>query len=130
MAEVAVSKIAEKSANPEVKLRRKDGAGSHHGEYRADSDRHQGGVEMPKTLDTDHKKIHDLLKSMHGTAFDQQYVRVMVEDYDQAAKLFRQKDSSGHDPQLKQFAQKSSRPLTSIRRWPAIYRAGCLEALE
>jgi putative membrane protein len=66
----------------------------------------QAGIETPKALDTDHQKIHDQLQSMHGKAFDQQYMRVMVEDHDQAVKLFRQEDSLGHDPQLKQFANK------------------------
>jgi hypothetical protein len=33
-------------------------------------------------------------------------MRAMVEDHDQAVKLFRQEDSLGHDPLLKQFAHK------------------------
>jgi predicted outer membrane protein len=46
---------------------------------------------MPKTLDADHQKIHDQLHTMHGTDFDQQYMRVMVDDHDQAVKLFGKK---------------------------------------
>jgi Domain of unknown function (DUF4142) len=62
------------------------------------------GAEVPKTLDTDHQKIYDQLE---GNAFDQQYMRVMVEDHDQTVKLFRQQASSGNNLQLKQFAQKT-----------------------
>lgn len=63
-------------------------------------------IEMPKTLDNDHQKIHDQLQSMHAKAFDQQYMRIMVEDHGHAVKLFRQEISSAHDLRLKQFAQK------------------------
>jgi len=62
---------------------------------------------MPKTLDADHQKIHDQLQTMHGTNFDQQYMRVMVNDHDQAVKLFPQEDSLGRDSRLKQFARKT-----------------------
>jgi len=107
MAEVALSKMAEKSENPEVKrfaekmVRDHTTANTELAAIAAEA-----GAELPKTLDTDHQKIHEQLQSMHGKAFDQQYMRGMVEDHDQAVKLFRQEDSSGHDPQLKQFAHK------------------------
>jgi putative membrane protein len=67
----------------------------------------EAGIEMPKTLDTDHQKIHDQLHTMHGKAFDQQYMQVMVDDHDQAVKLFQQEDSLGRDSRLKQFAHKT-----------------------
>jgi putative membrane protein len=63
-------------------------------------------VEMPKTRDRDHQKVHDQLQSTHGKAFDPQYMRAMAEDHDQAIKLFHQEVSLGHDPLLKQFAHK------------------------
>jgi len=105
MAEVALSKIAEKSENPEVKRFAEKMVRDHtttNTELAAIAA--ESSAEMPKTLDADHQKIHDQLRSMHGKVFDQQYMQVMVEDHDQAVKLFRQEDSSGHAPQLKQFA--------------------------
>jgi putative membrane protein len=108
MAEVALSKMAEKSANPEVKRFAEKMVRDHttaNTELTAIAA--ELSAEMPKTLDTDHQKIHDHLKSMHGKAFDQQYMRVMVEDHDQAVKLFRQQASSGHDLRLKRFAQET-----------------------
>jgi len=65
------------------------------------------GSPAPKTLDANHQKVGDQLRSLHGPAFDRQYMQVMVVDHDQAAKLFREETSSGHDTMLKQFAQKT-----------------------
>jgi putative membrane protein len=44
---------------------------------------------------------------MHGKAFDQHYMRLMVDDHDKAVKLFRQESGSGNNAELKQFAQKT-----------------------
>jgi putative membrane protein len=63
------------------------------------------GIEMPKTLSSEHQRIRDHLKSVHGKAFDQQYMRLMVDDHDKAVKLFRQESGSGQNAELKQFAQ-------------------------
>jgi putative membrane protein len=65
------------------------------------------GIEMPKTLAPLHQRIRDQLRSMHGKAFDQQYIRVMVDDRDKAVKLFRQEPTLAHNAELKQFAQKT-----------------------
>ena len=105
MAEVAFSKMAEKSDNPDVKRFAEKMVRDHTAANKElTTIANEVGVEIPKTLDTDHQKIHDQLQSMHGKAFDQQYMRVMVDDHDQAVKLFGQEDSVGHDSRLKQFA--------------------------
>ena len=62
---------------------------------------------MPKTVSSEHQRIRDHLRSMHGKAFDQQYIRVMVDDHDKAVKLFRQESTLAHNAELKQFAQKT-----------------------
>jgi putative membrane protein len=96
MAEVALSKIATKSENPQVKLFAEKMVRDH---TAANSEltplATAAGVEMSKTLDRDHQIVHDQLQSTHGKAFDQQYMRAMVEDHDQAVKLFHQEDSLG-----------------------------------
>ena len=107
MAEVTLSKMAEKSTNAEVKHFAEKMVQDHtaaNTELTAIAN--QLGAEMPKTLDRDHQKIHDQLEGIHGKPFDQQYMRVMVEDH-QAVRLFRQEANSGHDLRLKQFAQKT-----------------------
>jgi putative membrane protein len=108
MAEVAFSKIAEKSKNPDVKRFAEKLVRDH---TKANTEltaiATEAGIETPKTLDVDHQKIHDQLHTMHGKAFDQQYMLVMADDHDQAVKLFRQEDSLGRDSRLKQFAHKT-----------------------
>src|SRR5499433_4011125 len=107
MAEVELSKIATKSVNPEVKrfaermVRDHTSAGTELTGIATEL-----GATLPKSLDTNHQKIRDQLANMHGPAFDRQYIQIMVDDHDQAVKLFRQEISSSHDPRLKQFAQK------------------------
>ena len=108
MAEVELSKIAEKSQNPEVK-RFAERMVRDHTAANTELTRivNALGFEMPNKLDTDHQRIRDQLAGMHGTAFDQQYRHVMVNDHDQAVKLFREEDTAGQNPELKQFAQKT-----------------------
>jgi len=107
MAEVELSKIATKSVNPEVKrfaermVRDHRSAGTELTGIATEL-----GATVPKSFDTNHQKIRDQLANMHGPAFDRQYMQIMVDDHDQAVKLFRQEISSSHDPRLKQFAQK------------------------
>jgi putative membrane protein len=71
MTAVALSKIATKSENPEVKLFAEKMVRDH---TAANSEltpiATAAGVEMPKTLDRDHQKVHDQLQSTHGKAFD------------------------------------------------------------
>ena len=62
---------------------------------------------MPKALDPEHQKIRDQLASMHGKVFDQHYMRAMVQDHDKAVTLFRHEAGSAHNPELKQFAEKT-----------------------
>src|SRR5438270_13328094 len=65
------------------------------------------GVDLPKTVDSEHKRMREKLQTLHGKAFDDQYMHDMVEDHNKAVKLFQQEERSGHNPELKQFAQKT-----------------------
>jgi putative membrane protein len=108
MAEVELSKIAEKSQNPEVKRFAERMVRDHTAANTELTGIATGlGIEMPNKLDTEHQRIRDQLGGMHGTAFDQQYMHVMVNDHDQAVKLFREENAAGRDTELKQFAQKT-----------------------
>jgi putative membrane protein len=108
MAEVELSKMAEKSQNPEVK-RFAERMVRDHTEANTELARIVTGlgVEMPRTLDTEHQHVREQLASMHDGIFDQQYMHVMVNDHDQAVKLFREEDTAGGNPELKRFAQKT-----------------------
>jgi len=65
------------------------------------------GVDVPKNLGSEHERMREKLQTLHGKAFDDQYTRDMVEDYNKAVKLFQQEERSGHNTELKQFAQKT-----------------------
>jgi putative membrane protein len=108
MTEVELSKIAEKSDNPEVKRFAERMVQDHSAANAELTSIATGlGIEMPKTLSSEHQRIRDHLKSTHGKAFDQQYMHLMVDDHDKAVKLFRQESGSGQNAELKQFAQKT-----------------------
>jgi putative membrane protein len=71
MTEVELSKIAEKSANPEVKRFAERMVQDHSAANTELTSIATGlGIEMPKTLSSEHQRIRDHLKSVHGKAFD------------------------------------------------------------
>jgi putative membrane protein len=108
MAEVELSKIAQKSENADVKNFANRMVQDHTmANAELTSIAASLGSEMPKTLDSEHERLRDRLQALHGKAFDEQYMRDMVEDHNKAVRLFQQEGRSGHNAQLKQFAQKT-----------------------
>jgi putative membrane protein len=108
MTEVELSKLAEKSGNPEVKHFAERMVRDHSAANAELTSIATGlGIEMPKTLASEHQRIRDELRSMHGKAFDRQYMHVMVDDHEKAVKLFRQEAGSAQNAELKQFAQRT-----------------------
>ena len=108
MAEVELSKIAQKSENADVKRFADRMIEDHTKANEQLTSIATGlGVDMPKTLDSEHERMRDKLQTLHGKAFDDQYTRAMVEDHNKAVKLFQQEERSGHNSELKQFAEKT-----------------------
>jgi putative membrane protein len=106
MAEVELSKIAQKSANADVKRFAERMIEDHTKANDQLTSIATGlGVDLPKTLDSEHERLRQKLQTLHGKAFDDQYMRDMVEDHNKAVKLFQQEERSGHNTELKQFAQ-------------------------
>ena len=108
MAEIELSKIAQKSENSDVKTF----ADRMVRDHTAANEQLAGiatslGAEMPKALDSEHERAREKLQKLHGKAFDEQYMRDMVEDHNKAVKLFQQEERAGHNAQLKEFAQKT-----------------------
>jgi putative membrane protein len=90
MTEVELSKLAEKSGNPEVRHFAERMVRDHSAANAELTSIATGlGIEMPKTLASEHQRIRDQLRSRHGKVFDQHYMRLMVDDHDNAVKLFR-----------------------------------------
>jgi putative membrane protein len=108
MAEVELSKVAQKSENADVKHFADRMVQDHtkaNDELMAIANRL--GVEMPKTLDSEHERMRGKLQTLHGKAFDEQYMHDMVNDHNKAVKLFQQEERSGQSTEFKQFAQKT-----------------------
>ena len=105
--EVELSKIAQKSENADVKRFADRMIEDHTKANEQLTSIATGlGVDMPKALDSEHARMREKLQTLHGKTFDDQYMHEMVEDHNKAVKLFQQEERSGHNPELKQFAQK------------------------
>ena len=108
MAEVELSKIAQKSENGDVKRFADRMIEDHTKANEQLTSIAAGlGVDIPKALDSEHERMRQKLQTLHGKAFDDQYMHDMVEDHNKAVKLFQQEERSGHNTELKQFAQKT-----------------------
>jgi putative membrane protein len=108
IAEVELSKLAQKSDNAEVKSFADRMIRDHTAANQELTAIATGlGVDMPKALDAEHERLRQKLQTLHGKAFDEQYMNGMVEDHEKAVKLFQQEEHSGHNAELKQFAQKT-----------------------
>jgi putative membrane protein len=108
MAEVELSKVAQKSENGDVKRFADRMIEDHTKANEQLTSIATGlGVDIPKALDSEHERMRQKLQTLHGKAFDDQYMHDMVEDHNKAVKLFQQEERSGHNAELKQFAQKT-----------------------
>jgi putative membrane protein len=56
------------------------------------------------TLDKDRREIYKQLSKLEGKEFDQEYIKQMVKDHEEAIKLFEKQAKSGTDPDLKKYA--------------------------
>jgi putative membrane protein len=106
--EVEAGRIAEKSANRQVKqfgarMVRDHGAANAKLKQIVTA---QGG-SVPQSLDQEHQQELDHLRSLHGSEFAQAYMQNMVKDHDTDAQEFGQAAQSLDDPQLKSFAQQT-----------------------
>ena len=108
MAESELSKVAQKSENADIKRFADRMVQDHTAANEQLTATGTGlGVEMPKAVDSEHGRVSDQIQTLHGKAFNDQYMRDMVADHNKAVQLFQQEHRSGHDPELKQFAQKT-----------------------
>ncbi len=117
LAEIDLSKLAQKSANPDIR-RFADRMITDHtkiGERLAPIAQ-ADGVDVPQTLDIEHQKLREKLANEHDGNFDRDYAHAMVVDHDQAIKLFQQEERPGHDAQLTRFARNTLPTLQEHRR--------------
>ena len=108
LAEVELSKIAQKSENPDVKNFADRMVQDHTmANQELITIATAVGIDVPKALDAQHQGMAQKLAGLHGKALDEQYMRDMVEDHNKTVMLFQTEERSGHSLELKQFAQKT-----------------------
>jgi putative membrane protein len=106
--EVEAGKIAEGSANPQIKefgarmVKDHGAAGAKLKQLTTAQ-----GVRVPQELDAKHAQIRDHLTSLKGAEFDREYIREMVKDHDEDAQVFANAAKTLNDPQLKRFAAET-----------------------
>jgi putative membrane protein len=62
---------------------------------------------LPTSLDSDHQKKYDELKSKSGKEFDRAYDQMQLQGHEEAVALFEQYAQGGDNPELKAWAAKT-----------------------
>jgi putative membrane protein len=65
------------------------------------------GFTPPGDLDEEHQKMLDEMSKMSGKAFDEHYVKMMIEDHDEDVAEFKTKSTKADDAEVKAFASKT-----------------------
>jgi putative membrane protein len=108
-AEVDLAQLAQqKTQNPEVKaLARRLAADHSKSNQQLMQIAQQDGVQPPARPDKSESKKRAKLEKLNGQAFDQAFVKDVVQDHEKDIKYFRKEQNSFKDPQLKSFAQQT-----------------------
>jgi putative membrane protein len=109
MAEVELGKLAQQNAqDAQVKQFGQKMEQDHsNANQQLESLASQKGVQLPKQLDAKDQKEMDRLSRLKGPAFDQAYMRMMVQDHDKDIKEFKREAQTARDPDVKNFAQQT-----------------------
>lgn len=110
MAEVALGKLAlEKSSSPKIKAFAEMMVNDH---GKANEElmtlAKVKNITLPATVDEEHQKKMDELKTKTGTDFDKAYVDAMVDGHEKTLKLMQDEGKDGKDTDLKAFANKTA----------------------
>jgi len=110
MAEVALGKLAlEKSSSPKIKAFAEMMVNDH---GKANEElmtlAKVKNITLPATVDEEHQKKMDELKTKTGTDFDKAYVDAMVDGHEKTLKLMQDEGKDGKDTDLKAFATKTA----------------------
>jgi putative membrane protein len=65
------------------------------------------GITAPTALKGKEKSNYDRLAKLNGAAFDRAYMADMVKDHEKDVKEFERESTSGKDPDLKAFADRT-----------------------
>ncbi len=106
MAEVQLGKLAhEKGGSADVK----DFAKHMHADHEKNTaELHKLAgrmkVEMPKALDVKHQELFDKLQKLSGKAFDEEYIKAMVDGHKDAVNLFESSAKNAQNQDVRGFA--------------------------
>lgn len=64
-------------------------------------------VTLPMEADAKHKSAATKMQSLSGSAFDMEYMKMMVKDHEATVALFQKEINSGKDEDAKAFATKT-----------------------
>jgi putative membrane protein len=108
-AEIDLARLAQqKTQNPEVRaLARRLAADHGESNQQLMQIAQRDGVQPPTGPDKSASKKRTKLEKLDGQAFDQAFVKEVVQDHEKDIKYFRKEQTSLQDPQLKSFAQQT-----------------------
>ena len=72
-------------------------------------------IGLPTGLDPQHRDQKSQLESKSGSQFDQDYMRLMVQDHEKTVAAFKRAASTSEDPTVKAYAQNSLPVLESLQ---------------
>jgi putative membrane protein len=113
MMEVDLGKIAQKSANADVKAFATQMVTDHtkaNTELKALAA--NKGIVLPAEYPAEEKAHIDMMKSMTGAAFDKHYIEMMVTDHDKTVALFKSAEASA-DKGVSDFVKKTLPVITA-----------------
>jgi len=64
----------------------------------------QRGLPLAQDMDKKHQELRARLVKAQGAEFDRMFMRHMVQDHEEAVRLFEREAKDGKDPALKQYA--------------------------
>jgi putative membrane protein len=64
------------------------------------------GVTLPTEPSAKQRQMRDRLSQLSGPEFDREFMRIMVRDHEQVVALFEKEARSGHDQDLKNWANR------------------------
>jgi putative membrane protein len=63
-------------------------------------------VNLPDSVDAEHRQLKQQLMSMSGYEFDSAYIQSQIKDHQKAISLFESENSNGKEQQVKNYASK------------------------
>jgi putative membrane protein len=70
-------------------------------------------IALPTQLSPQYQNAKDALSKKSGSQFDQDYMRIMLQDHEKTVAMFQHEAQSSQDQTMKQFAKQSLPVLQS-----------------